>query len=196
MCIFLAWSPFLGVQTEGLHTLGEIKQWRLHVQHGEVDVKLTTLDLAAPPNDRTGRTVLSLEPVGNSVPTVSEEAALFRQVMHEMPALGYDPSNLETVVTSLQNSEFLEGVESAVFKSGKWKSCIGTKYCYQAKGAAEQFLTSADAFKEFDTVLQTYGLRRKAVWIDEMGVGVAAGRVVCSGLLFIPIEKTTNGRAH
>jgi hypothetical protein len=74
-------------------------------------------------------------------------------------------------------------------KSGKWKSCIGRKYCQQVEPVAVQYLHSIDAFKELDPVLREYGLKRKSIHVDEMGVGMEAGRVLCGGLMFIVLEK-------
>ena len=74
-------------------------------------------------------------------------------------------------------------------KSGAWRSCRGYKYCHKAEGLANQFLESVDAFKTFDEILRPYGLRRKWVHIDDMGVGERAGQVSCNGLIVIAIEK-------
>lgn len=183
-CVLLICSPFLRAQNAGPHSLGEIKRWRFHLENGEIDIKLS-----GSLSNKNDHTVLSLEPDGGSRPTVSEEAGLLRQVLREMSSLRYDTSNLQMISTWLQNSEFLEGVEREVFKSGKWKSCTGRKYCYEAEGVADQFLNFVNAFKEFDAILQEYGLRRKAVHMDDMGVGMKNGQILCSGLIVISLEK-------
>jgi hypothetical protein len=93
------------------------------------------------------------------------------------------------ISTSLQNSEFRAGIQREVFQSGIWKSCTGLKYCHQAERVADQFLSSVDAFREFDAILHEYGLRRKAVEVDDMGVGAKSGNVLCEGLIVISVEK-------
>jgi len=182
--LFLVCGAFGSAQDAGSKTLGEIKQWRLSTSHGEIDFKLSSAL-----NASNGGTVLSLSPIGNSKPTTSEEAELLRRVLHEMSTLHYDPTKLQMISTWLQNSVFQDGVGNAVFRSGKWKSCVGRKYCYQAEGVANQFLASIDAFKDFDAVLHEYGLRRKAVSVDDMAVGNTAGQIVCQGLIVISLEK-------
>ncbi|HEY2495755.1 MAG TPA: hypothetical protein VGK24_01690 [Candidatus Angelobacter sp.] len=164
--------------------LGEIKQWNLHTQHSEVTIKLS-----GAPNGSDFRALLSLSPEGNAAPTVREEENLLRQVLNDMTELHYDPSKLEMISTWLQNSEFQEGVEHAVSESRKWKSCLGRKYCHQGEVAANHFLSSVDAFKDFDAVLHKYGLKRKAVRVDDMAVGIKAGRILCQGLVVISLGK-------
>jgi hypothetical protein len=181
--LFLCSSLGLG-QHEGTKTLGEIEQWRLSTPHGDVRLKLSNV-----PSGSDTRTVLSLEPFGGSKPTTGEEEALLRQVLHDMTEHGYDPGKLLMISTWLQNSEFQDGVEHAVSESVNWKSCLGRKYCYKAEIAANHFLSSVDAFKGFDAVLHEYRLRRKAVRVDDMGVGSKAGGVLCQGLVVISLER-------
>lgn len=181
---FVVCSSFGLAQNEGSKTLREIKKWQLSTPHGDVSLKLSSA-----PNGSDRHTVLSLEPIGDFKPTTSEEAELLGRVLHEMSSLQYDPSQLEMISTWLQNSELQEGVANAVFHSGKWRSCAGRKYCYQAEGVANQFLTSVGAFKEFDTILHEYGLRRKVVRVDDLAVGEKAGQILCQGMIVISIEK-------
>jgi hypothetical protein len=184
ICMLVVCSSCGLAQDEGTKTLGEIKHWRMSTPHGEIILKLSSA-----PNSNDRRTVLSLEPLGDSKPTTNEEAELLRQVLHEASSLQYDASKLEMISTWLQNSEFQEGVEQAVAHSDKWKSCAGRKYCYQAEGVANQFLKSVNAFKEFDTILHEYGLKRKAARVDDMAVGDKTGKVVCQGLIVISLEQ-------
>jgi hypothetical protein len=181
-CVLLACPQFLGAQKSGAE---EIKQWQLKVANHEIRVKLSAAFL----NGSDNRSTLSLTSEDDFSPTVKEEVDLLRQVLREMHSLGYDPNNLMMISIWLENSEYLEGVKEAVFKSGEWKSCKGYKYCYQAQGAADRFLSSANAFKALDTVLQEYGLRRKAIHMDEMAAGMQAGHFYCSGMIDISLEK-------
>jgi hypothetical protein len=183
-CMLVICSSFGLGQDEGTKTLGEVKQWRMSTPHGDVSFKLSSA-----PSGKETHTVLSLEPSGDSKPTTGEEEDLLRQVLHDMAEHHYDPSKLVMISTWLQNSEFQEGVEHAVFESGRWKSCLGRKYCYQAEITANHFLSSVDAFKGFDAVLHEYGLRRKAVRVDDMGVGARTGGVLCQGLVVISLEQ-------
>jgi hypothetical protein len=183
-CILLAYALFATAQSGGANTLGQIKRWRLPTPHGEVGIKLSSA-----PGAGGSHTVLSLDPDGNSVPTAREEADLLRPVLTEMSSLQYDPKNMEMISTWLQNSEYRDGVAGAVFQSGKWKSCSGFKYCHQAEGVADQYLSSIDAFKEFNTILHEYGLRIKAVRVDDMATATKAGKLLCEGLLVISLEK-------
>jgi hypothetical protein len=186
--IIIAWmilvvSCLFAAQGEQPPTLGEVKQWRLHTEHGDVDIKLSSH-----PKGSNSHTVLSLAPNGDSIPTASEEAGLLRQVLHDMSSLQCDPTKLEMISTWLQNSEYRDGIEHAVFQSGKWKSCVGRKYCYQAEHVADLFLSSVDAFKEFDTTLLEYGLKRKTIHVDDMAVAAKGGGVLCQGLIVISLE--------
>jgi hypothetical protein len=184
ICLLLASYCFAVAQADGTHTLGEIKQWQFQVRDGKVGVKLTAA-LEKP----SGRTVLTLKPEGELKPTVSEEAELLRRVLRDMPSLGYDPSNLEMISTWLQGSGFEEGVEQAVQHSGRWKACLGRKYCHAAEGVADQYMLSINAFNEMDAVLHEYGLKRKAARLDDMAVAMKSGRVLCDGLIVIPLDK-------
>jgi hypothetical protein len=132
---------------------------------------------------------MSFDPEDDITPSAAEEAELLRQVLHDISSLGYNPSKLQMITTWLQNSEVRDQVEQAVFESGEWKSCRGRKYCYQAEHVTNQFLSSVDAFKEFDVPLREYGLRRKAVHVDDMAVGEKGKRVFCQGLLVISLES-------
>jgi len=182
-CLLLACAPFVRSQSRELLTLDEAKRWHFNIQNHEIDVSLFK------PDKVNHNTTLSLKVHDRFKPTASEEANLLRQVLREMPSLGYDPKNLGRINTWLQQSEFLEGVEDAVSKSGIWKSCTGHMYCYQAQGVADQFLSSVDAFKEFDAVLHEYGLRGNTIHVDGMGVGMKDGQILCSGLIIIYLEK-------
>lgn len=181
--IFVCSSVF-GAQSSKSRTLGEVKEWHLKSSHGEI-----TFRLSARPNSIDGRTALSLEPDDDAVPSTREEADLLAQVLGEMPSLGYDPRKLEMISTWLQNTEYRNGIQNAVAKSGTWKSCTGQKYCYQAETVADHHLESVDAFKAFDSALHSYGLVRKSVRIDDMGVGRGSDGVSCSGLVVIALEK-------
>jgi hypothetical protein len=187
--LIIAWMiltvpALLGAWSERPSTLEVIKQWHLHTDHGDVRVKLTSASRRG-----NGHTVLSLEPEGDSMPTAGEEAGLLQGVLNEMSSLQHDPSQLGMISTWLQNSEFRGGIEDAISQSGKSESCAGLKYCHQAELVADQFLSSVDAFKEFDTVLKEYGLRRKAIHVDDLAVGRNSGRVLCQGLIVISLEN-------
>jgi hypothetical protein len=106
-----------------------------------------------------------------------------------MPSLGYDPHNLEMISAWLQDSVFEEGVERAVQKSGRWKGCLRQKYCHDAEGVADQYMLSINAFSEMDAVLHEYGLKRKAVRLDDMGVGTKGSHVLCDGLIVVSLDK-------
>jgi len=67
----------------------------------------------------------------------------------------------------------------------------------------DQLLTSADAFKEFDTALSAYGLVRKEVFVDEAACGlqpkvgprtapVESFALSCGGLIFIELGHSTH----
>lgn len=182
VCALLVCSSVLA-QDNRARTLGEIKQWQFHVQNHEVDMQLS-----ASVKEPTG-SVLFIKPERGSRVRTAEEVDPLGQVLREMSALGYPPHNLKMISTGLRNSEYKEGVEEAVLKSGTWKACTGLKYCHQAEGVANQFLRSVNAFKEFDSVLHEYGLKRKSIHMDDMGVGVRAGQVHCAGLIVISLEK-------
>ena|SRR5947209_4812999 len=180
-------------RAQEMNTLGKISQWRLNTAHGDVNLKLSNVT----PRNET-HLLLSLEPSGDSQPTSKEEEPLLRRVFYEMTQRGYDPSRLVTISTWLQNSEFKYGVEHAVSESGKWKSCLGRKYCYAAEVAANNFLSAADAFKAFDTVLHEYGLKRKTVRVDGLGIEAKDRGVLCQGLIVISLEleKGKLSRSH
>ncbi len=182
VCALLACSSAIA-QDDGPRSLGEIKQWQFHVQDNEVNMRLSA-SLKSPRSS-----VLSVRSEGDSKLRAAAEVDLLRQVLREMSSLGYSPRNLEMISTWLRNSEYREGVEEAVLKSGTWKACTGFKYCHQAEGVADQFLKSVDAFKEFDGVLREYGLRRKSIHVDDMGVGMKAEHIHCAGLIVISLEK-------
>jgi len=182
--IALATSLLLVARAESGGSLGEIKRWQLHSQRGEITAKLSAS------SDRIHHgTVLVIEPDGDYMPTASEEVALLAQVMGEMSALGYEPREMEIITTWLQNSEYRAGVQRSVAESGKWKSCTGRKYCHEAEPVANHYFESVEAFKPFDEVLRHYGLIRKSVRMDDMGVGEKPGHISCSGLVVITLGK-------
>ncbi len=186
-CMFLICSQFTWAQADKPLTFGDVKRWQFKVADQEIRVTLNVHPVNVTSNRAVS--VLVVEPVGDFRPRVSEEVKLLQIVLREMSSLQHDPSNLVMINTWLRTSEYREGVEAAVLKSGTWKACTGLKYCRQAEGVADQFLKSVDAFKEFDGVLREYGLRRKGIHVDDMGVGMKAEHIHCAGLIVISLEK-------
>jgi hypothetical protein len=137
-------------QNSDVRSLGEIKQWHFHLQNNEINMRLSA-SLKSPKS-----TVLSITIEDNSKLRTAAEVDSWRQVFRAMSSLGYPPQNLEMISAWLRNSEYQEGIEQAVRKSGTWKACTGVKHCHQAEGVADQFLKSVDAFKELDGVLHEY----------------------------------------
>lgn len=182
VCALLTCSSALA-QNGGSHSLGEIKQWPFHVQNHEINMKLSA-SLKSPQSS-----VLSITLEDDSKLRTAAEVDSLRQVLRSMSSLGYPPQNLEMISTWMRNSEYQEGIEQEVLKSGTWKACSGLKYCHQAEGVADQFLKSVDAFKEFDGALHEYGLKRKRIHVDDMGVGMKAGKVRCAGLIVILLQS-------
>lgn len=133
--------------------------------------------------------VLSIRVEGDSKVKTSEEVEPLRQVLGEMSRLNYPPQNLEMISTWLQHSEYQNGIDSAVLRSGSAKGCNRTKYCHEAESTANQFLKSVNAFKEFDSVLSEYGLKRKSVNVDDIALGVSSGQINSSGLIVVVLEK-------
>jgi hypothetical protein len=159
LSVALVFTPVFGVQNESLKTIDEIKQWHFDIQHGRVNVKLSSYAHGGRPQN----TVLSLSLVGtDSAATISEEADLLRKVFGEMPSLGYAPRNLQMISAPLDESELRAGINLAVAKSEKWQTCIGRKYCYEAQKVANESLKSSNAYWQLDSVLGSYGLKRKA----------------------------------
>lgn len=177
----IAFASLVGAQTTSSHTNGAIMEWHLNSQHGSITFKLLT--------NPNGSTVLVLEPKDRSIPDVREEADLLKQVLNEMASSGYDPQKIEMINTWLQNTEYQEGVEHFLVKSGEWKSCVGRKYCHKEEVIADKYLKSINAFKSFDDVLQTHGLVRRSVRVDDMGVGQKSDRISCSGLVVIALNS-------
>lgn len=180
----LVCSLVIGAEASNSQTVGEVKQWHFRSAKGGITVKLS-----APPQASDGRTVLSLEPDDGTIPTVAKEANLLGQALDQMPALGYDPRKLEMISTWLQNTEYREGVERSLTQSGKWKSCVGRKYCHEAEVAANEYLASVNAFKPFDNVLRAHGLMRRSVRVDDMAVSAGSAHISCSGLLVIALAE-------
>jgi len=133
--------------------------------------------------------MLVLEPKDRLIPEVLEETDLLKQVLNEIASSGYDPEKIEMISTWLQNTEYREGVEHFLVKSGGWKSCVGLKYCRKEEVIADKYLKSINAFKSFDDVLKTYGLVRRSVRVDDMAVGQKSGRISCSGLVIIALRS-------
>jgi len=208
--IFVLWlalifSPLLGAQNDNLKTIDEIKQWNFPVQRGRVEIDLSSYAHAGRPRN----TALSLRLVGaESAVTTREEADLLGRVLQEMPSLGYDPRDLEMITTSSDESELREGINLAVTKSGKWRSCIGRKYCYEAQKVADQFLKSVNAYKEFDDTLEQYHLKRTRVTTDDVACTVPRAasaprndtreeiKVSCGGMIDIAIERTSDRKLN
>jgi hypothetical protein len=197
--MFLALASPVGAQDRNLKTLDEVKQWHFDLQQGGLDFELDSYARTGHPQD----TVLSMFPASaGSTIAANEEADLLRKIFQEMPSLGYDPRDLARIGTVLDGSGLQEGVDLAVTRSGEWRSCIGLKNCYVAQVAAERYLKSVDAFKEFDNVLGAYGLERKRVSFDEIACkkapesgsasqsnSEAQAEVFCGGLILIDLRK-------
>jgi len=194
----LAFAHLLGAQGKNLKTLDEIKQWRFDVQHGAINFKLSSYTHGERPRNM----VLSMDLAVDSTAITSEEADLLRRVLQEIPSLGYEPRRLKMITASSDESELRGGINLAITRSGKWRSCVGLKYCYEAQKVADQFLKSVDAYKEFDDVLQRYGLKRKRVSMDDMACATVSelgsasrsdggepNTISCSGLILIELEK-------
>jgi hypothetical protein len=191
----LAFGAAVGAQSQQLKTLDEIKTWHLPVQGGWMNLKLSSYEDAGRPQD----TVLSLE--YEDAPfsiKAQEQAELLSRVLREMPALGYKADHLSMISFSSDGTDIEGDANLLVAKSGKWKGCLRRKYCYEAQRIINQFLTTSDAFKEFDTTLSAYGLRRRSVFIDEVvcapesnagprNAPVGSSALSCGGWIFIDL---------
>lgn len=160
-----------------------IKEWYSKNADSEITLKLWS----AHSNTEKGGISLSFDSDNSVKESTAEEVRLLGQALDEMPSLGYDPHQTRIVTIWLQNTQYQAGVGRAIAGSGKWKHCVGRKYCHEAEVIADQYLKSVDAFKWLDPVLSAHGLARDSVRVDDMGVGGEAGRISCSGLIVIAL---------
>ena len=181
--------------------LGKVKEWLFHSQNGEVRVTLTAHMTAFQPPVFTS---LSFDAQKTeSAPTIREEAEFLGVVFREMPSLGYSPLSIRTITLSIRESELRGRIEQAIVNSGKWRSCLGLKYCSEAQVVVDEFLRSENAYRQFDGVLQQFGLTRKKVRADDVTVSLPSGsqldgerhskltpQVSCWGQIVIDVDLT------
>jgi len=176
--LYLIVALFTAQPQEGLKTLDEISQWHFEVDGSAIEVKFSSYAHAHRPN----ATNISYRfAPGNSPISVHQEAEVFSKVLEKMKSSGYSPESLEMISFPIERTALKEGIDRAVSNSSTWRSCIGRKYCHEARKVADQFLASTNALKELDKRLQASGLQIVRAATDDVACNVMKNRTVQSG---------------
>jgi hypothetical protein len=205
VCVLFAIVQSVGAQEQNPGAFKVVKEWHFLSQRGEVRAKLIAYMHSFHPPIYPS---LSFEaPNAEGAPSTREEAGFLGEILRAMPALGYDPKSLEEISISIEDSELGEDIDTMLAKQGRWRSCIGRKYCQEAESEIDKFLRAGDAFKEFDGALMSFGLFRQSVLASDVTVGPLAnqrlGQIgkparrplsICSGEIGIAIDNRGHSR--
>lgn len=199
LCVVLAFAQTIQAQNGVSRPFERVKHWQFHSQHGNVSVQLIAFMHAFHPPMYNTISIDASEAV--SPPSTEELAGFLQVVLQEMSSLGQDPHRLEAITIAIQESEYRDGIAQTIERSGKWKSCLREKYCNEAQPVVMQYLRAQNAFKQFDYILQQYGLSRDMVVSDELSVSVVSGiqsghegessgshHISCSGFITINVK--------
>jgi len=183
-------------QDKQWRTMDEIKTWHLQVGNSRVEVKLSSFVHV----DRPQNTVVSfLLEDGDPVLTVAQIAELLGRVLNEMPDLGYAPEKLGRIAFPSWASDVESGINLAVVRSGQWKSCIGLKTCYSIHRVISDHLSSSEALRPLEPILEAHHLEQNRVSIDDPGCGlvpsstpraveVGTRSLSCGGLILVDLQ--------
>jgi hypothetical protein len=197
--IYIIVALFTAQHREGLKTLDEISHWNFELDGRSIDVKLSSYAHAHRPN----ATVISYTFAHDSSPiSTHEEAQVLGKVFQEMKSSGYDPGGLEMISFPIEGTTLKEDIDRAVSNSPTWRSCIGRKYCPEAKKIADDFLTSTNNLRELDERLHASGLQIVRAATDDVACKVTGNRMVqsndsprhagtasCAGIVYIETWK-------
>ena len=184
---------------EGLKTLDEISQWHFELDGRAIDVTLASYAHARRPN----ATAISYTFAHDNPPiSTHEEADVLGKVLQKMKSAGYDPEGLAMISFPVEGTTLKEGIDRAMSNSPTWRSCIGRKYCQEAKSVADQYLASTNALRELDERLQASGLQIVRAATDDVACKLIRDRTVhsngspgkaqmasCGGLVYIETRK-------
>lgn len=197
--IYIIVALFTAQHQEGLKTLDEIGHWNFELDGRAIEVKLSSYAHAHRPN----ATVISYTFAHDSSPiSTHEQADVLGKVLEKMKSSGYAPGGVETISFPLEGTTLKESIDRAVSNSPTWRSCIGRKYCPEAKKIADDFLASTNDLRELDERLHASGLQIVRAATNDVACKVIGNRMVqsndspmhagtasCAGIVYIETRK-------
>lgn len=160
---------------------GPLKEWKFPLQHGEATIQL----------DRGPGNHLVLGIVGPPCApcaSLEEISGALQQVLHALPALGYDPHQLSMISTSIDEPEVQRTVAEAALRSKPWMACSHTPSSCSPNQTLVNLLNQTPAFRPFNEVLRQYGLTLRVTSAEKVSV-VRANTL--KGLTLPPGAKPT-----
>jgi hypothetical protein len=139
------------------------KTWEFRAQRGIVKIELFVNSYPGHPDIPS----LDLIYSDDSQPSLGEEVGFIREVLHQLPGLGVDPHSLSVIsMPGFAEPEVRQRVALAALHSKEWRSRV------TALGGAERvvadFLNSLGAYDSFNSALEEYGLRIKAIGAEKV----------------------------
>lgn len=160
---------------------GPLKVWTFQFQHGQASMQLDR----GPGN----RLVLGiLGPPCAPCASLEEVSGALQQVLHALPALGYDPHQLSMISTSIDEPEVQRTVAEAALRSKPWMACSHTPSSCSPNQTLVNLLNQTAAFRPFNEVLRQYGLTLRVTSAEKVSL-VRANTL--KGLTLPPGAKPT-----
>ncbi len=140
------------------------KTWEFKVQDGAVGIAVV------PPRDVESRALppsLEIFYKGEPHPSLGEEVAFLRQVLHDLPSIGIDPDAIVGIsMPGPLEPEVKRRLALASLESEEWRNFTRT-----GTGSAElilkHLLNSIRAYDAFNAALEEYGLQVKTVGAEK-----------------------------
>jgi hypothetical protein len=114
------------------------------------------------PYDRQ-QSSLMVWPEAGVTPTLAEEAGFLREVLSEMPALGFDPHKMSHMILHMVERGVVARVVAAAVHSDKWRAHPGSNLA--------ELLNSSGAYQELNAAFEPYGLEIAASGAEEIAIG-------------------------
>jgi hypothetical protein len=178
---------------------GPIKIWKFPFQRGEASIQLDH-----GPGNRLALGILG--PPCDACASLPEVTAALKQVLHALPALGFDPHQVSIISTAIDEPEVRRTVAEAALRSKAWTACSRTPSSCSPNQTLVNMLNETAAFRPFNEVLHEYGLTLRVTSAEKVtvvrastlkGLTLPPGtrpttKVPINGSLELTVEKIPN----
>jgi hypothetical protein len=138
------------------------KMWQFKAKRGVVKIAL----LVVAEHPKVSELDILYE--NEAQPSLAEEVAFIREVLHELPALGVDPRSLSSInMRGFAEPEVTRRVAIAALHSAKWHSFVTTG-TGSAEAILQHLLDSTGVYNAFNAALDKYDLRVKTVGAEKV----------------------------
>jgi hypothetical protein len=139
------------------------KTWEFKAQHGTITIALFVNSYPGHPD------VPSLDILysDDARPSLSDEVGFVREVLHQLPVLGVDPHSLSVIsMPGFAEPEVRQRIAREALHSKAWRSRVTIPG--GAERVVQDLLSSLGAYNEFNSALEEYDLRIKAIGVEKV----------------------------